>query len=293
MTNTIVFWLIVVLLLGGGLALLLPGLLRRAEDSRRASRNELNAEVYRRQIDDLDRELAEGSLDAGQHAAAREELQRRLLADVQAAQAAPMKQQSPRWVAVLIAVGLPLVALGLYTLRGSPSAVPMGPATPVPGLLVGETPPAGMLPTRPSIEQLQEHLAREPRDGRAWIMLARALADGGNWPGAVSAYEKALGSSRKVARDPGVLIEYADVLGMSQGGRLAGKPEVVIKEALLINGRHPRALEMAGSLAYEKGDFVAAANYWQDLLEQLQPGTQMHAELSAAIDKMRAMSKSQ
>lgn len=288
MTNTLIFWILIVLLLLGGLALLLPGLLRRAPDSGRASRNELNAEVYRRQIEDLDHELAEGAIDAAQHRAAREELQRRLLADVQAASARPVRAHSPRWVAVAIGVTLPLLAIGLYAMRGSPGAVVFGPAAPVPGLLAGEPSPDA-LPTLPTLEQLQAHLERQPRDARARIMLARALGDRGDWPGAVAAYEQALESSRKVRRDPGVLVEYADVLGMAQGGRLAGKPEPLIREALLINGRHPRALEMAGSLAFEKGDYKAALNYWEDLLGQLQPGTPMHAELSAAIDKTRAL----
>ncbi len=289
MTNTLLFWILIGGLLLAALALLLPGLLRRTREEPGISRAEVNADVYRRQIEDLDRDLAEGSLDPELHASTREELQRRLLADTAAQAAAPAGgRRSPRWLAVALAVGLPLAAVGLYFKLGSPASVQFDAAQPVPGLLTGKPGEGQPLPLRPSFDQLKQHLEREPGDGRAWVMLARMLADREDWAGSATTYERAMKASRKVAGDPAVLLEYADVLGMAQGGKLAGKPEEPIGRALMINGRHPRALEMAGSLAYEKGQFKEAATYWEDLLSQLQPGTQMHAELAGAIERARA-----
>ncbi|MEG0821163.1 MAG: c-type cytochrome biogenesis protein CcmI [Burkholderiaceae bacterium] len=289
MPNTLVFWLLILGLLAAALALLLPGLLRRSPPAPSVSRAEVNAEVYRNQIADLDRDLADGSLDPAHHAAAREELQRRLLADnANAISPIPAKAAAPRWVAAALALGLPAAALGLYFVVGSPASVQLDAAQPVGGLLAGQPAEGDALPMRPSFEQLQQHLERQPNDGRAQIMLARMLADRGDWTGAAATYEKAMKASRKVAGDPGVLVEYADVLGMEQGGQLAGKPEELIGRALMINARHPRALEMAGSLAYEKGQYKDAASYWEELLSQLQPGTPMHTELATAIERCRA-----
>jgi cytochrome c-type biogenesis protein CcmH len=127
----------------------------------------------------------------------------------------------------------------------------------------------------------------EPRDGRGWILEARALMAADRFPDAVEAYEKGLSASRKVAADPLVWCELADALGMAQGGRLEGRPRELVARALAIKPDHPRALEMAGSAAYEAGDFRSALSYWEALLGQLPPGSASHAELSSAIERTR------
>ena len=98
----------------------------------------------------------------------------------------------------------------------------------------------------------------------------------------IDTFEKALAHSRKIALDPWVWCEYADVLGMAQG-TLAGKPTEAITKALELQHDHPKALEMAGSAAYERRDFAAAAHYWQRLLPQLAEGSPPQQAVSAAI----------
>ena len=72
---------------------------------------------------------------------------------------------------------------------------------------------------------------------------------------------------------------------MAQGGSLAGVPRDLIARALAINPAHPRALEMAGSAAYEARDYESAARYWRELLPQIPARTREHGELAAAIDR--------
>jgi cytochrome c-type biogenesis protein CcmH len=100
---------------------------------------------------------------------------------------------------------------------------------------------------------------------------------------AAASYEKALATTPKVAADPGVWCEYADALGMAQGGALAGRPRELVMRALTLDPAHPKALEMAGSAAFEQQDFAAAAQYWQQLLAQLPASSLRHRELAAAI----------
>ena len=144
-----------------------------------------------------------------------------------------------------------------------------------------ETPAAGALPV--TREALKAHIERAPRDGRAWLLLARAELDADRFGEAADAYERGVATSRKAALDPAVWCEYADALGMAQGGRLDGRPRELIERALALNAAHPKALEMAGSAAYERGDFAAAARYWKQLLPQLAEGTPAHGELAAAV----------
>ena len=128
----------------------------------------------------------------------------------------------------------------------------------------------------------------QPRDGRSWVLEARRHMDADRFPEAARAYENGL-ASRKVAADPQVWCELADALGMAQGGRLAGRPTELVDKALALNPLHPRALEMAGSAAYEAGDFARAARHWNQLLAQLPPGSPEHAQLTAALLRARSM----
>lgn len=135
------------------------------------------------------------------------------------------------------------------------------------------------------VRRLRAHLDHDPSDARAWVLFARLQAEAGHFAEAAQAYEKALALPSKVARDAGVWCEFADSLGMMQGGRLAGRPRELIQRALELNPNHPKALEMAGSAAYGLGDYVSALRYWQTLLLTLGPGSQAHAELAAAIER--------
>lgn len=128
----------------------------------------------------------------------------------------------------------------------------------------------------------------EPQDGRGWILEARSRMEADRFGEAAEAYEKGLAASRKVAGDPQVWCELADALGMAQGGSLRGRPAELVAKALEINPNHPRALEMAGSAAYEAREYGRALAYWEPLLGQVTAGTREHAELSAAIERTRA-----
>jgi cytochrome c-type biogenesis protein CcmH len=127
--------------------------------------------------------------------------------------------------------------------------------------------------------------AAAPTDGRAWVLQAYRDAEAGRWAEAASAFEQAVALSRKVAADPAVWCEWADALGMAQGRSLAGRPTELIERALALNAAHPKALEMAGSAAYERGDFRRAAVYWQTLWVQLAEGSAERGDLAKAVQR--------
>jgi len=243
-----------------------------------ASRARTNTAVLRQQLAELEDERASGLLDELEFARAREELQQRLLADVDAAPASTSALRSPRRALFAFAMLLPLAAAALYLQFGNPQ-------------LLG-APAAGAQAAKANAEdgnsdgmlvQLEAHLAATPGDARAWVMLARAHMQRDQFEPAAFAYQRALDASAKVARDPLIWCEYADALGMAQGGKLAGKPRKLIDKALALDATHPRALEMAGSAAYEAADFLGAARYWRQVLVQLPADSVEHAQLAAAV----------
>jgi cytochrome c-type biogenesis protein CcmH len=184
---------------------------------------------------------------------------------------------------VVATILLAVLALGLNAMTGDRSAV-RDPAD--------RTAPAADIQRAPTFrENLVAQVARDPRDGRAWVLLARTEFEADRFSEAAAAYEKAVAASPKVARDAGVWCEYADALGMAQGGSLAGAPHDLIARALAINPAHPKALEMAGSTAYEAQDYESAARYWRELLAQMPARTRERDELAAAIDRADAFAR--
>ena len=279
---SVTLWIVLGLMLAVALAIVVPALLKARARTNTADRALLNAEVYRSQLADLNRELAGGALTAEEHTRMADDLRRRLLAEARD-EGVAYPSRAPRWAAGVVAVALPAVAIGLYLVFGSPESV--GPETATDQAVdLSAAPDAAAM-----VAKLEAHLRREPRDARSWVILARLKMDGDGFDEAAAAYARALELSSKVARDPQVWCEYADALGMAQGGTLKGRPRELVDRALAINPHHPKALEMAGSAEYEAGNFKGALIHWEQLLAQLPPGSPSYRELATAIERTRRL----
>ncbi len=143
---------------------------------------------------------------------------------------------------------------------------------------------SGEPPAQPSAaEVLERHLQRHPKDARALVLQARQHVQVERYALAAEGFRLALAASTKVARDAGVWAEYAEAQGLAQGRTLVGLPSELIDKALALNAAQPRALDLAGSAAWERRDYVGAATHWRVLLAQITLVDVRHAELSAAI----------
>ena len=116
-------WLALVLMAAAAMAPLALSLNRDA-----AARNRRDAAValHRAQLVELDRDLAEGRIEPAEHTNAVLEVQRRLLAAAEAAEAAPAR--SSRRPLVIVLAMVPIAAFALYITGGSPflPAAPLG-----------------------------------------------------------------------------------------------------------------------------------------------------------------------
>ena len=184
------------------------------------------------------------------------------------------------------AVALLLIAAAAYLWRGEEVGVAAGLDAFVPA---AESRQRGA-DAETYVRTLREHLERQPRDARAWVLYGRSQTEVDQFSEAALGFEKALALSPKVAKDPAVWCEYADALAMTQGGKLAGRPRELIDRALVLDLDHPRALEMAGSAEYEQGRYKEALGYWRPLLAKLEPGSRLHRELAAAIERTERLS---
>ena len=108
------------------LALLFRPFLLKSRDVN-VSRRQLNAAIYRDQLVRLDRDRAENTLAEADYEQARAELQRRVIDDTAEADATSTLQ-APKKTMLAVGLVLPIVAIGLYVLLGSPATLqPNGP----------------------------------------------------------------------------------------------------------------------------------------------------------------------
>ena len=245
------FWAICAALAALALALVLRPLLAR-RGAAGVSRREANIAIYRDQRRELDADLAAGKLAPGEHEKARAELEARLLEDVDAPSELARAPRGGRRTALLVGVALPLAALAVYFTVGTPAAVTAEQIDDMVG-------------------RLAARLREDPEDAEGWKMLGRSYAVLGRFGEAADAYAKA---AMRAPRDAQLLADFADALAMARGRSLQGEPEKLVLRALEIEPRNLKALALAGTAAFERKAFAAAADYWQRMLPLVPPDSE-------------------
>jgi cytochrome c-type biogenesis protein CcmH len=273
MNNTLLFSIGALLLIAATLAFLLHPF-RRRPASADIGRQQLNAAIYRDELAELKRDLADGSLSQADYDQAYAELQRRLLEDsvednIHSAVTAPASRKLP----AVLALSLPVAAALLYLAIGTPAAL--------------NPPPQEHQFSAEDIDRMVAGLAakleQEPDNLQGWVMLARSYKSMGRLPDAVRAYERA-GSF--VEGNADLLLDYADTLAASIGG-FNDKVRQLIDQALKLEPGHPQGLWMRGTAAYDDKRYNEAIADWEALLALLPPESENAAALQANIAEVR------
>lgn len=250
-------------------------LLRGKAADRAPRRDALNLLVYRQRRGELDRELAEGSMDRATFDKLCEELERDLLEDTGLADAEERGSAARGRDAVLIALCLlPLLGIGLYLALGRPDLIDAPP------IVSGKT-DAGSL--QESIARLTERLQRNPGDVEGWLLLGRSHQALGEYAAALAAYEKAQDLKKD---DPDIQALRAETLARMQGNSLRGRPTELIEGILVLHPDHPTALWLAGLAATERGDKEEALKHWRLLKTQLSPESEDARQLDAFLAQL-------
>ncbi len=150
--------------------------------------------------------------------------------------------------------------------------------------------PQAAPPAAPDIEamvqRLADRLAAQPADVEGWRRLARAYETLERHEAAVQAYRQLL---RQQPADADALCELALVLALQQGQRqLRGESAGLVQRALEADPDHLQALALAGGIALEAGRPQEARRLWQRVLDQVPPGTALHRDIQASIEKAGA-----
>jgi cytochrome c-type biogenesis protein CcmH len=245
----------------------------------RADRKTANLAIFRDQLAELEREKTEGSLADADFDQAKRELQRRLLEEVEPAadEAAPASHAPTRKTAIALLILLPILGLLGYGILGNPRALDPTQTVAQPQMTQDQI--EGM------VAKLAERLKANPDDPKGWLMLARSYKSMGRYPEAMDAYGKA---GSLVDENPDLLASYAETIAMAEGKGLQGKPMQLVEKALKLDPKHAHSLFLAGAAAMESGDNKKGIAYWEALLPQVEPGSEIEQMLRNGIDKMKA-----
>lgn len=292
----ILFWVICALMIVIALAFVLPPVLQRSADAAVASdeaRKQANIAVYRDQLSELEADLRNGIIAEDQYAQDRDEIERRLLEDTATTTSrksvtAPI---SARNTAYLLGIGLPLIAILFYLKVGERALIanPNAAISQPPSATATEPSERSQAQIEANVAKLAERLKANPNDAQGWTMLARSYSSMDKFTEAAGAYAKA---TELTPKDADLLAEYAFATAMAGGQTLAGKPTELINRALKIDPENPKALQLAGSAAFEAKDYKKAVDYWQRVLKKVPPNTEVAETINARINEAKTLAAS-
>ena len=288
----ILFWVICAFLVVIALAFVLPPVLQRSDEAEVVSdeeRKQANIAVYRDQLSELEADLRNGIVAEDQYAQDRDEIERRLIEDTvttrskKTASAAPINARN---TAYLLGFGLPLIAIIFYMKVGEPDRITNpAPVGAPPSAMSTEAPPERtQAQIEANVAKLADRLKSNPNDAQGWTMLARSYSSMEKYSDAANAYAKATELNPK---DADLWAEYAFVTGMSGGQSLEGKPMELINRALKVDPENAKALQLAGSAAFQAKDYNKAIDYWQRVLKKVPPDSEVAETINARIKEAK------
>ena len=177
-------------------------------------RAQFDRAVYRDQLREVERDAARGAILGEEVAAARLEIERRLLAaDRATGDAPPPMARAKPLVAVVLVLLVAGGAAGLYIARGAPGVPDMPYAARGPERALAAA--NGPTDLEKTAAALKARLAAKPDDADGWLLYARTTAALGQWQTAADAYHQALALTKG---RPDVAVAYGEMLVMASGG---------------------------------------------------------------------------
>ncbi len=139
-------------------------------------------------------------------------------------------------------------------------------------------------PIETMVDRLSTRLERQPDDAEGWALLGRTYSVLGRAAEAVGAYRKLVALRPKDAQ---ALADLADALATVNGRSLEGEAAKLVAEAVAIEPQNVKALALAGTVAFNRRDFQAAAQSWQRAIDKAEPDTDFARQLQLSLAEAR------
>ena len=272
------FWALAAGMTAVALAFILVPLLR-PRAARGPSVEDANLDVLRGQRREIESDVAYGTLPADARDEALADLVARARADL--APAAPLPAPGTRrpWAAAAaVAVAVPALAFGMYLVVGTPEATAPAPASHAAGQA---------RPTRRSSRWSKPSRARCASGPTTCAAGRCSRARSPPWAGSTRRWPptSTWRSWRPTIRRSSPTTPTRSAC--TQGRSLAGRPYELVKRALAIDPHHPKSLALAGTAAFDAGDYPGAARYWSALAAEMPAGSEERGRVEGMLDEVR------
>ncbi|MGB1214395.1 MAG: c-type cytochrome biogenesis protein CcmI [Pikeienuella sp.] len=274
------FWIIAI-----GATLLAAAIIIRPLLSRSgvaAPRAAHDAQVFRDQLKELDRDLERGTVDPDQAEATKLEISRRLLAadaeENAADGAVPAPRAASRIAALVLVLAAPIGAYLLYDDIGAPGAKDQPFASrgsddrpdqlTAESMLAGEqfAPPAGPDADdfRKLVTQLEKRLEDNPDDPQGVFLLGRSLMQLGRFADAWPNFERAIELNPQISLE--ARAGLAEGMILAAGGYISPEAEDALLQLVKRDPTNESARYYLGRLHVQANEMEYARNIWSRLL---------------------------
>lgn len=277
MSDTI-FWIAVAIIAAGVVLMVATPMLRAGERMGRERRASYDLAVFRDQLTEVDRDLETGRLNQSEAAAAKSEIERRMLRAVDAkaeddiAAAGEIDGRS-FGAAFPLALGLVIAgaSVALYLNIGEPGAddMPFAQRTDL-GATQNIASGGGGNGGPQMVARLRERLKANPNDVAGWVTLARTHRALNEHPEAVQAFQKAIEITGQTAPAE-MLSDYGESLVFEAFGTVSPRAVEIFERAL---GKDPRDIKSRFYIAMgrgQSGDYRGAIALWRGLSADAPP----------------------
>ena len=238
------------------------------------SRRQMNAAIYREELEKLEAERTAGSMNSADYEIAHAEMRQRLFQDTNEEDDRSVMGSSKITV-IGLCIFITVLSAGFYFALGDATRIAEKNAQQ----------PMTQEGVEKMVAEFAAKMEKDPTNLQGWVMLARSYRILGRNEEAAKAYERA---GNFIDSDPQLLADYADVLASNANGSFTGKPLLLINQALKLDPNNLMALWLSGTASYAASNYKAAVQTWEKLAQQLPPGTEDARSIEASIADARA-----
>jgi cytochrome c-type biogenesis protein CcmH len=238
------------------------------------SRRQMNASIYREELDKLEADRANGVITAADYEIAHAEMRQRLFQDTIVEDDREVAGSTKK-TAIGLCIFIILLSSVLYFYLGDVVRIAQRGT--------------GQQVSQEGVEKMVAEFAakmeQDPSNLQGWVMLARSYRMMGRNEDAAKAYARA---GNFIDADPQLLADYADTLAANANGSFAGKPLQLINQALKLDPNNLLALWLSGTASFNSGNYKAAVQTWEKLAQQIPPDTDEARAIKGSIAEARS-----
>ncbi len=220
-----------------------------------ASRQHLNAAIYKEELAKLEKEHTEGLIDGVTYEISHAEMRQRLFQDTSEDDGVAVLG-SPQKTIIALSIFIPALAVAMYFWLGSAQQIADG----------GIKQKVAQQDVEKMVAGLAAKMEQDPSNLKGWAMLARSYKVMDRPKDAEKAYDRA---GAYLDSDAQLLADYADVAASNANGNFEGKPQAIINRALKADPNNMMALWLAGTADYTRGNYKGAIQVWGRLAKLL------------------------